>query len=93
MTVPSALPLDAIFDATDALAVTSVVIENGTSGNFLSGFLGLHGVYYQLHAKHALAAGHIHVGFGLPVADATALIEATVEAVILAHPADAAACP
>lgn len=93
MTVPSALPMDEIFAATDVLGLTSVMIENTTSGNFLSGFLGLHGVYYQLHAKHALAAGHIHVGFGLPVADATALIEATVEAAILAHPAERAACP
>lgn len=93
MTVPSALPMDEILAATEALEITDVAIEGTTSGNFLSGFLGLHGVYYQSQTTHALAAGHIHVGFGLPAADATQLIEATVEAIIVAHPAERAQCP
>jgi hypothetical protein len=63
-----------------------VVVDQGTSGNFLSGFLGLHGLYYNLQTPHNVAAGHIHVGFGLPVADASALIEATLHAVLQQHP-------
>ncbi len=94
VTLPSQLPLDDIFAATDPLALTSVAIdEQGTSGNFLSGFLGLHGLYYHQISEHAVAAGHIHVGFGLPVEDARALVEATLHAVLEAHPADAIACP
>jgi len=92
-TLPSQLPIDAIFDATSALDLTSVVVDQGTSGNFLSGFLGLHGLVYNQQAPHNVAAGHIHVGNGLPVADASALIEATLHAVLLQHPAAAVDCP
>lgn len=92
-TLPSQLPLDEIFAATDALGLTDVVIDQGTSGNFLSGFLALHGLYYNLQAPHNVAAGHTHVGLGLPVADASALIEATLHAVLQQHPADGVACP
>src|SRR5690606_33769810 len=76
-TLPSQLPLDAIRAATEPLGLTTVAIDQGTSGNFLSGFLGLHGLYYHELAPHNVAAGHIHVGYGLPVADARALVEAT----------------
>lgn len=94
VTLPSQLPLQDIFDATSALGVTDVAIDDtGTSGNFLSGFLGLHGLYYQATTRAAVAAGHIHVGFGLPVADASMLVEATLHALLEAHPADAIACP
>ena len=92
-TLPSQLPLDAIFAATDALGVTSVAIDQGTSGNFLSGFLALHGLYYNQQAPFNVAAGHIHVGLGLPVADASALIEATLHTVLQEHPSDAVDCP
>lgn len=92
-TLPSQLPLDDIFAATDSLGVTSVMIMQDTSGNFLSGFLALHGLYYNQLAPHNVAAGHIHVGLGLPVADASALIDATLHAVLAAHPADGVACP
>lgn len=92
-TLPSQLPLDAILAATEPLGLTSVAINHGTSGNFLSGFLGLHGVYYNQIAPHNVAAGHIHVGYGLPVADAGMLIEATLHAVLQAHPADGVDCP
>jgi hypothetical protein len=94
VTVTATLPLDAIFDAASALGTTSVEIdEAGTSGNFLSGFLGLHGIYYHLLEDHNLAAGHIHVGFGLPVATAEELIETTLEVVLFEHPASTAPCP
>ncbi|HEY8375953.1 MAG TPA: hypothetical protein VIK91_05665, partial [Nannocystis sp.] len=92
-TLPSRLPMDEIFAAADALGLTSVAIDHGTSGNFLSGFLGLHGLYYDLTARHSVAAGHIHVGIGLPVADARALIEATLHAVLQHHPATSVPCP
>ncbi|MBC8074111.1 MAG: hypothetical protein IAG13_37675 [Deltaproteobacteria bacterium] len=94
VTLPSQLPLQTIFDATSVLGVTEVAIDEiGTSGNFLSGFLALHGLYYQLHTEHAVAAGHIHVGLGLPVADASTLIEATLQVVLESHPAARAPCP
>jgi hypothetical protein len=98
-TLPTRLPVDAIVDATTALGLTDVEVdETGTSGNFLSGFLGLHGLYYaEVWAEQAgyevVAAGHIHVGYGLPVEDASALIEATLHAVLQAHPADRVPCP
>jgi hypothetical protein len=94
VTLPTALPVQAIFDAASALGTASVEVdETGTSGNFLSGFLGLHGLYYNLLAEHNVAAGHIHVGFGMPVETAEALIETTLEAVLLHHPATQAECP
>jgi hypothetical protein len=92
-TLPSQLPIDAIVDATAALGLTDVVVDPETSGNFLSGFLGLHGLYYNAQAPFNVAAGHIHVGFGLPVEDASALIEASLEAVLQAHPIDEVECP
>lgn len=92
-TLASQLPIDAIVAATEPLGLTSVAVDQGTSGNFLSGFLGLHGVYYNQQAPHNVAAGHIHVGLGLPVDDASALIEATLHAVLQAHPADGVDCP
>ncbi|MCH9685495.1 MAG: hypothetical protein K0V04_28945 [Deltaproteobacteria bacterium] len=92
-TLPSQLPIDAIVTATDALGLTNVQIDRtGTSGNFLSGFLGLHGVYYNAIAEHNVAAGHIHVGFGLPVADASVLIDTTLHAVLQAFPASGVPC-
>lgn len=92
-TLPSQLPIDEIVAATSALGLTNVVVDQGTSGNFLSGFLGLHGLYYNSVTPHNVAAGHIHVGNGMPVADASALIEATLHAVLEAHPADSVECP
>lgn len=94
-TLPTQLPVDAIFEATSALGVTNVVVDQGTSGNFLSGFLALHGLYYQqlAHPYDVVAAGHIHVGNGLPVADASALIDATLHAILQQYPVDRVACP
>lgn len=93
-TLPSQLPLDEILSATQALGLTDVQIDTtGTSGNYLSGFLGLHGLLYNQLAPHNLAAGHIHVTPSLPPADGTTLVESTLEALIAAHPADTASCP
>lgn len=94
-TLPTRLPVDDIVAATSALGLTDVEIdETGTSGNYLSGFLGLHGLYYAETAAHeVVAAGHVHVGYGLPVDDASVLIETTLHAVLQAHPADRVPCP
>jgi len=92
-TLPSQLPMDEILAAAEELGLTNVEINNGTSGNFLSGFLGLHGLYYNQIAPHNVAAGHIHVGFGLPVGDASALIERTLHVVLQQHAADRLECP
>ncbi|MBL4687793.1 MAG: hypothetical protein JKY37_24600 [Nannocystaceae bacterium] len=92
-TLPTQLPVDAIFSATDALGLTNVVVDNATSGSFLSGFLALHGLAYNQSASHNVAAGHIHVGNGLPTADAEQLIETTLSTVIAEFPADDQPCP
>lgn len=78
----STLPMEAIRDAVaDAGVVDSVFIDwDGTGGNFLSEFIGLHGVWYNsLNAGHDaqwenFAAGHVHVGIATPLDSA---IEAT----------------
>ena len=47
----SQLPIDNIFAATSALGLADVFIdETETGGNYLSGFLGLHGLYYNSSA-------------------------------------------
>lgn len=92
-TLASSLPIEAIVAATTPLRVTDVVVDTETGGNFLSGFMGLHGLVYHSTAPHNVAAGHIHVGAALPVADAKVLIEATLHAVLQAHPAEGVACP
>ena len=83
------LPVDDILAATSALGLANVFIdETGTSGNYLSGFLALHGLYYNsLHNDPSdplwnIAAGHIHVGSGLSAADAQRLSEVTLTQVI-----------
>ena len=75
--------MNEILIATSALGLTSVQIDqNGTSGNYLSGFLGLHGLAYNLTAAHNVAAGHIHVDGNVPVASAEQLIETTLRVVL-----------
>lgn len=93
-TLPSQLPTGEIFDATFVLGIASVEIDQtGTSGNYLSGFLGLHGVYFNQLAPYNVAAGHIHVGNGLAVETASVLIEETLRVVLEVHPADTLECP
>lgn len=86
----SQLPVDEIVSATSALGLANVFIdETGTSGNYLSGFLGLHGLYYNsLHNDPDdpfwnIAAGHVHVGSGLSIADARLLSEVTLNETLL----------
>ena len=86
----SQLPIDDIFSATSSLGLANVFIdETGTSGNYLSGFLALHGLYYNnLHSDPNdpywnITAGHIHVGSGLSVANATLLTEVTLTQVLM----------
>ncbi len=80
------LPADAIVEAVDQLGLVNVAIDyEGTSGRYLSGFLGLHGLYYNsLNPDTNLAAGHIHVGFAVSTEDATAMVEETLR-VTLEH--------
>ncbi len=92
-TLASLLPMPEIEAATTALGLTSVAIDPaGTSGAYLSGFLGLHGLYYAHEHAHVAAAGHIHVGYGLPTATAEALVDVTLRTILAAHPADAVDC-
>jgi hypothetical protein len=86
----SQLPIHNILAATSALGLANVFIDQtGTSGPYLSGFLGLHGLYYNsLHNDsndpfRNIAAGHIHVGSGLSVADARLLSEVTLNQTLL----------
>ncbi|MEM6990527.1 MAG: hypothetical protein AAF721_08525 [Myxococcota bacterium] len=93
-TLGSLLPMKAIEDATDALGLASVAIDTtGTSGNYLSGFLGLHGIYYAETTDHAVAGGHIHVANGLPTETATTLMEATLTVVLETMSAETLDCP
>ena len=69
-----------------------VIDLHGTSGNYLSGFLGLHGLYYNSTHADNQSAGHIHVGKTVPAENAAALMEITLETVLKAYPAADAAC-
>lgn len=84
-TLASQLPLRQIATATRALNLTDVVIDQHTSGNYLSGFMGLHGLYYNRITDNNIAAGHIHVGKGLAVTDALSLMRSTLETVLYYH--------
>lgn len=83
--VYSSLPMEAIRDAVDAAGVVNqtYIDWNQTGGNFLSEFIGLHGVWYNsLHNTHDadwqnFAAGHIHVGIGTPLESAIAATDIT----------------
>ncbi|MEM7216846.1 MAG: hypothetical protein AAF515_00680 [Pseudomonadota bacterium] len=84
--LPSTLPLAEIEAATRALDIGAVEIDRtGTSGNYLSGFLGLHGLLYDESSETTIAAGHIHVRKGLAVATARAFMETTLETVLQHH--------
>lgn len=90
----SLLPLEAIETAAAGLGLTSVEVDvSGTSGNYLSGFLGLHGIVYAETTPHAVAGGHIHVGTAVSVEDARALTDASLEAVLQTYPARSLGCP
>jgi hypothetical protein len=81
----SQLPVDDIVAAASSLGIGNVFIdETGTSGNYLSGFLALHGLYYNSITPDNWFAGHVHVGSGLTVAQSRALTESTLTQVLLA---------
>ncbi|MEM1231305.1 MAG: hypothetical protein AAGI15_12265 [Pseudomonadota bacterium] len=84
--LPSALPLAEIQAAVEPAAEVSVAIDPNTSGNYLSGFMGLHGLYYQRITDGVVAAGHIHVGRDVSVAEAERLFAVTLETVLQKHP-------
>ena len=86
--VRSSLPIHAIAHATRALRLTSVQIDTETSGSYLSGFMGLHGIFYHQTHLDNVAAGHIHVGRHVEPAVAKRLFEATLAAVLAQHPLD-----
>lgn len=79
----SSLPMEAIRDAVLASGVinNAYIDWDGTGGNFLSEFIGLHGTWYNSlndssgAAWRNFAAGHIHVGMGTPLEDAIAATE------------------
>ena len=65
----STLPMQAIVDAVNAVPLgITASIDPTNSGNFLSGYMAYHGMWYQsIHAAandpaRCVAAGHIHVG-------------------------------
>ena len=87
VTLGSQLPLAEILTATQALQIANVEIDQtGTSGNYLSGFMGLHGLFYNQQTPSNVAAGHIHVGKTTSVAVATQLMETTLATVLKSHP-------
>lgn len=92
-TLKSQLPLAAIAAATQPLALASVAIDSdGTSGNYLSGFMGLHGLYYNQITPHNVAAGHIHVGISVSAINAQRLMETTLDTVLSEIDAGALSC-
>lgn len=88
----SRLPTAEIAAATRMLDLTDVAIDEQTSGNYLSGFMGLHGLYYALTHEETVAAGHIHVGRDVPAGDARRLMEVTLETVLGRYDPDALGC-
>lgn len=88
----SRLPTAAIAAAARDLDLTSVAVDDQTSGNYLSGFMGLHGLYYALTHAEAVAAGHIHVGRDVPADDARRLMEATLATVLGRYDPDTLGC-
>ena len=85
------LPINLLASKLGKLDLLDVHIDHtGTSGNYLSGFMGLHGLYYNRIEPHNLTAGHIHVGRNVSVDEATTMMEATLEIVLKRFPASMA---
>jgi hypothetical protein len=82
-TLATHLPAAALLEALSALNIVDVEIDaTGTSGRYLSGFLGLHGLYYSTLQPNDTTAGHIHVGQSVTAQDATAMIEETMALIL-----------
>jgi len=80
----SSLPMQAIVDAVAASdANVDPFISSIDNGRYLSNFIGYHGNWYHdLHSDpldpyRNFAAGHIHVGQGVSIADGTLAAEVT----------------
>ncbi|MEM7100224.1 MAG: hypothetical protein AAF541_18295 [Pseudomonadota bacterium] len=82
----SGLPLQSIARVSEAKGLAQVAIDHNTSGNYLSGFMGLHGLHFHYSEPQNVAAGHIHVGRHVKPEVARALFEVTLETVLKAHP-------
>ncbi|MCB9914881.1 MAG: hypothetical protein H6828_06980 [Planctomycetes bacterium] len=86
----SALPVQEIIDnVLDAnLGLNAFICFSGSAGGFLSEFIAYHGVWYQaIHASPSdpawcVAAGHVHVGSGVPWGKAQDAVEVTLRTVI-----------
>lgn len=87
----SSLPMNNIRSAINAagLGIFSIIdTSNNFGGNFLSEFIGYHGNWYHdLHADETdpwwnVAAGHIHVGIPVSVAQGRAATEITLRELI-----------
>ena len=81
----SQLPINKLYRMLKDDSPVSVAIDWETSGNYLSGFMGLHGLYYNATHGHNLAAGHIHVGRAVAVADAQVMLERTLKQILTHH--------
>ena len=93
-TLPSQLPMNDIVTAAQALNLESVQIDTtGTSGNYLSGFIALHGLYYNQVTPHNVAAGHLHVGISVSTVNAQSLMHATLDAVLSQFDPAVMRCP
>ena len=91
-TLTSKLPLEKLVDELSKHDLLTIEIDDETSGNYLSGFMGLHGLYYNHIEPSSLTAGHIHVGRHVTSDAAEAMMRMTLEIVLREFSADAA-CP
>ena len=84
----TALPLYAIEEALDNsdIDVNCYIDQNGNSGQFLSEFMGYHGMWHHQSSIESeapcLLGGHIHVGGQLDTRTATDAAELTIEVVL-----------
>jgi hypothetical protein len=86
----STLPMQEVVDAVNAsgLGLNSFICFSQSAGNFLSGYMAYHGMWYQsLHAgakdpARCVMAGHIHVGDTVSWANAHEATKVTLRVVI-----------
>ena len=84
----TALPITLIEEALDNsdIDVNCYIDQNGNSGQFLSEFMGYHGMWHHQSSMDTenpcVLGGHIHVGGQLSVRTATDAAELTIETVI-----------
>lgn len=85
----SQLPINQLYQALAGAGETpvTVAIDWDTSGNYLSGFMGLHGLYYNATHPHNRVAGHIHVGRHVSTVQARYMLDRTLEIILTREPA------